>query len=139
MTAMLCCFLFISFSFIPDRGSVITSKKTGTVSNDIPKSALPQQIILRDVRFTAERNTGEYMIVTAGFDIDSEIETKGEIYIMTDGKYPANGRLLIRKGSSHYSLEFLLPRQDHNSSFSTDIKLKSSGILVCEELKQFTM
>lgn len=136
MTVIIGCILFISLSFVPDPGKTVTKKSS---PSEISKNSLPGQISLRNLSFTAERNTGEYMIVTAAFDIDSDIETKGEIYIMTDGKYPANGRLLIRKGSSHYSLEFLMPRQDRNSSFSTDIKLKSSGILVCEELKQFTM
>lgn len=138
MKLVIGCLLFISLSFIPDPGKTVT-KKSGPASTEFSKSSLPGQMILRNISFTTDRHTPEYMIVTAAFDIDSEIDTKGEIYILTDGKYPANGRLLIRKGNSHYSLEFLLPHQDHGSSFTADIKLKSSGMLVTEELKQFRM
>jgi hypothetical protein len=132
--------LFLSIFVLPsgmrktaEAGSVSAKGNAAIVSE--------YDIRLENLNFTVSRIEKEYAVMKAEFDLESPRELPGELYIEINGKYPANGRLIVKQGSAHYSLDFYLPDPEQGllNIYMADVTLKTNGKISYSVKKQFAM
>lgn len=85
---------------------------------------------IENLRFSTNSSAENIRMITAEFDLESGIESTGEIEIVVDGEQKANNRLFVKKGLSHYSVDFLLSYRDNAEDqhlYSAAAKLSIKG------------
>lgn len=97
-------------------------------------------IKLENLRFSTNNSAQNMRLIKAEFDLESGIESTGEIEIIVDGRQEVNNRLMIKRGSSHYSVDFLLnypENQEDQHLYSATAKLSIKGISADTKQKVF--
>jgi hypothetical protein len=140
LVTLICVSMFFSFFVLP---SGIKNIEAASSLSSPGNSAIvaPNDIRLKNVNFSVSRIEKDFAIMKAEFDLESSEEVPGELYIDINGKYPANGRLLIRKGIAHYSMDFYLPNPDLRllKVYMADVTLKSRGRINDSVSSQFAV
>lgn len=129
LIAIICFFLLISFTVLPETGKNPAGKNS-SVSLPIKNSeAVYNDANIKKLNILTNHIASDYAILSAEFDLDSPKEMQGEISILINGKYPASSRLILREGTSHYSMEFILPDPGlmKGTLYMAQLTLKTGG------------
>jgi hypothetical protein len=141
LIAIICFFLLISFTVLPETGNNPARRKSSVSLSVKNSEAVYNDANIKKLNILTNHVASDYAILSVELDLDSPKEMQGEISVLINGKYPASSRLILREGTSHYSMEFILPDAGlmKGTLYMAQVTLKTGGRINDTVKRQFTV
>jgi hypothetical protein len=141
LPGLICIFLLLSFTVLPETGKKAEKKNSSFSTSSRINPAVYSNANIKNVKILTNHVASGYAILTAEFVLFSSAEMQGEVSIRVNDKYPASSRLILKEGTAHYSMDFILPENDQLNStiYMAQLTLKTGGRINDIAKQQFTV